>query len=261
MSLVELLARDLAVLARPALFNLYFAALAIPLGFALAVPLALGRASARPLVAGLCRGYIFLFRGSPFFIQLFAAYAGLLALNLPLWKPLGIDGLVLHPLVLGPVLLALNSAAYTGAILHGAIASVPRGELDAARALGMSDGQRRRFVVWPHVLRTAWPAYVNEMVFTFHATALIYFTLPVIAGQEELMNMANELFARDFNVFVHFSVAALYFLALSLLIFALGDAVQRRLTRHLPAPARLSWGGRIRRAPAPASRRAVLPAP
>ena len=60
--------------------------------------------------------------------------------------------------------------------------------------------------------RIAWPAYTNEVVFLFHATALIYFTLPVIGDQKDLMNMAGDLYERDYNVFLHFGVAALYFL-------------------------------------------------
>ena len=51
------------------------------------------------------------------------------------------------------------------------------------------------------------------MVFLFHATALVYFTLPVIDDQKDLMNKAGELFERDYNAFLHFPVAALYFLA------------------------------------------------
>ena len=82
-------------------------------------------------------------------------------------------------------------------------------------------------MIWPHLIRIAWPAYTNEVVFLFHATALVYFTLPVIDDQKDLMNKAGELFERDYNAFLHFSVAALYFLAISLLHFL-------RLRPHLP---------------------------
>ena len=74
-------------------------------------------------------------------------------------------------------------------------------------------------MIWPHLIRIAWPAYTNEVVFLFHATALVYFTLPVIDQQKDLMNKAGELFERDYNAFLHFSVAALYFLAISICIF------------------------------------------
>jgi polar amino acid transport system permease protein len=237
MSTLSAIWNDIAVLARPALYNIYFALVAIPIGFSLAILVALGKASRNPVISSLCRIYIYFFRGSPFFIQLFAFYALALSFNLSLWKPLGIDRLVLHPLFLGPLILALNTTAYTAEIFHGALLAVPQGEVDAARAFGMSPAQRFRAIVWPNLIRIAWPAYTNEVVFLFQATALIYFTLPVIGEQKDLMNKAGELFERDFNVFLHFGVAALYFLAISLVIFYLFALVYRRLMRHMPQAA------------------------
>jgi polar amino acid transport system permease protein len=242
MNIVEPTLVDIGRLFVPALFNVYFALAAIPAGFVLAVAVALGKASANRPLSRLCRAYIYVFRGSPFFIQLFAFYSLMLAFNLSTWKPLGIDGLVLHPLFLGPAILALNTAAYTGEIFYGALLAVPRGELEAARACGMSRPQRFRAIAWPHLIRLAWPAYTNEVVFLFQATALIYFTLPVIGDQKDLMNMAGDLFARDYNVFLHYAVAAGYFLAISLAIFALFGLIYRHLMRHMPgaAPMRFS---------------------
>ncbi len=243
---MDVILNEIALLARPALFNLYFAAASIPVGFILAILMALGRASPNPLISRLCAGYIYTFRGSPFFIQLFMFYSLALALNIPVWKPLGIDWLVLHPLFVGPVILALNTTAYTAEILYGALLVVPRGEIEAARAYGISRSQLFRRVTWPHLIRIAWPAYTNEVVFLFHATALVYFTLPVIDGQRDLMSQASDLFQRDYNAFLHFSVAAMYFLAISLVIFFVSGLVYRRLTRHLPGatPLRFRLGGR-----------------
>ena len=241
MNFIETLLREISLLAMPALFNIYFAAAAIPVGFVLAIFLALGKGSRNPIINRLSRGYIYFFRGSPFFIQLFAFYSLMLAFNLSTWKPLGIDWLVLHPLFLGPAILALNTTAYSAEIFHGALTTVPRGEMDAARAFGMSRSQRFRAIVWPHLIRIAWPAYTNEVVFQFQTTALIYFTLPVIGEQQDLMNKAEELFQRDYNVFLHFSVAALYFLAISLAIFYAFGLIYRRLMRHLPEATRMQF--------------------
>jgi polar amino acid transport system permease protein len=238
------IATDLAILAKPALFNVYFALASIPAGFVLAVFMALGKASRNQLISRLCQGYIYGFRGSPFFIQLFMFYSMALAFNVSLWKPLGIDGFVLHPLFLGPAILTLNTTAYTAQIFYGALMTVPRGEVEAARAFGMSRVQQFRSVIWPHTIRIAWPAYTNEVVFLFHATALIYFTLPVIDEQKDLMNKAGELFERDYNAFLHFSVAALYFLVISLAIFFVFGLIYRRLMRHMPQPPRLRFTSR-----------------
>ena len=155
MNILEPILHDVALLARPALFNIYFAGAAIPVGFVFAIFLALGKGSRNPIVNRLSRGYIYFFRGSPFFIQLFTFYSLVLAFNLSTWKPLGIDWFVLHPLFLGPAILALNTTAYSAEIFHGALTTVPRGEIEAARAYGMSRRQRFWSVTWPHMIRIA----------------------------------------------------------------------------------------------------------
>jgi polar amino acid transport system permease protein len=243
MNVLQPILNDIELLARPALFNLYFAGAAIPIGFVLAIFLALGKNSPNVLINRLSRGYIYFFRGSPFFIQLFAFYSLVLAFNLSLWKPLGIDGFVLHPLFLGPAILGLNTTAYTAEIFYGALITVPKGEIEAARAYGMTRRQRFWSVTWPNLIRLAWPAYTNEVVFLFQATALVYFTLPVIGDQRDLMNMAGDLFQKDYNVFLHFGVAALYFLVISLLIFYLFGLIYQRMMRHMPQERkiRFSW--------------------
>jgi His/Glu/Gln/Arg/opine family amino acid ABC transporter permease subunit len=232
---------DLAIMAPAVLFNIYFAAASIPIGFVLAVFLALGKASTNPVINRLTRGYIYAFRGSPLFIQFFMFYSLALSLNVSVWRPLGISGFVLHPLFIGPLVLVLNTAAYTAEIFYGALRAVPRGAIEAARAFGMSPAQQFRRVVWPNLIRLAWPAYTNEVVFLFHATAIVYFALPVVGAQADLMVTAKTLFERNFNAFLHFSVAALYFLAVSLVVFFIFGVIYQRLMRHMPAPPRLRF--------------------
>ena len=232
---MDRLLTEIGLFAPAVVFNVYFAAASIPLGFVMAIFLALGKDSTHPLISRLSRGYIYAFRGSPLFIQFFMVYSLALSFNVGLWKPLGISWFVLHPLFIGPLVLVLNTAAYTAEIFYGALRAVPRGEVEAARAYGMSRRQQFRHVIWPNLIRLAWPAYTNEVVFLFHATAIVYFALPVIGQQKDLMITAKELFERDYNAFLHFSVAALYFLAVSLVVFFLFGLVYQRLMRHMPA--------------------------
>jgi polar amino acid transport system permease protein len=106
--------------------------------------------------------------------------------------------------------------------------------------------RRQRFwsITWPNLIRLAWPAYTNEVVFLFQATALVYFTLPVIGDQRDLMNMAEELFQKDYNVYLHFGMAAAYFLVISLVIFYIFSLIYRRLMRHMPQQARVKFSWR-----------------
>lgn len=237
-TVLEAIWQDIIVFAKPALFNLYFALVAIPFGFPFAVALALGRTSPVWIIRRLCALYIYAFRGSPLFIQFFMFYTLALTFNQDYWQPWGISGVVLNPLFLGVFVLVLNTAAYSAEIFAGALRNVPKGEVEAAYAMGMSQWQVFRVVKWPNMLRIAWPSYTNEVVFLFHATALVYFTLPVINQQQDLMNKASELFNRDYNLFLHFSVAGLYFLVISLLIFFVFNQVNHYLNRHLRAQRR-----------------------
>ncbi len=245
MGTLELLLAEIATYAYPALFNIYFAASSLPIGFGLALLVALGKDSRNPIISRFCAGYVYAFRGSPLFIQFFMFYSIMLALNPGWWRPMGLSWLMMNPLFIGPLALVMNTTAYTAEILHGALRTVPKGELEAARAYGMSPWQVFRTVTWPNMIRIAWPAYTNEVVFLFHATALVYFTLPVIGDQKDIMNKAKELFERDYNAVLHFSVAALWFLAISMVIFFVFGRIYERLMRHMipdaPKP-RLRFG-------------------
>jgi His/Glu/Gln/Arg/opine family amino acid ABC transporter permease subunit len=238
---MDIFLTELAAFAPAVIFNIYFAASAIPIGFLFAVVLALGKGSPNPLISRISRIYIYAFRGSPLFIQFFMFYSLALSLNISLWKPWGVSGWVLHPLFIGPLVLILNTAAYTAEIFYGALRAVPRGETEAARAYGMSRFQQFRSVTWPNMIRLAWPAYTNEVVFLFHATAIVYLALPVIGLQMDLMATAKWRFEKDYNAFLHFSVAALYFLGVSLVVFFLFGLVYQRLMRHMPAAPRMRF--------------------
>ncbi len=74
------------------------------------------------------------------------------------------------------IVLFLNTAAYSAEIFYGALQSVPKGDLEAADAYGLSGWKRFRRVLWPTMLRLAWPAYTNEAIFLFHATTLVFFS-------------------------------------------------------------------------------------
>lgn len=240
---------DILAYARPALVNIYFTLVPLPIGFGLALLVALGRNSRNPVLSRLCAAYTYAFRGSPLFIQFFMFYAIMLALNPVWWRPMGLSWLTMSPLFIAPLVLVLNTTAYTAEILYGGLRNVPKGEKEAAMALGMTPFQVFRAVTWPNMIRIAWPAYTNEAVFLFHATAIVYFSLPIIGNQQDLMSAARTLFERDYNAALHFSVAALYFLVISTCIFWLFGLVYERLMRHTQTaePRRIRWSVRYLR--------------
>ena len=220
------------------IWNLYFAVLALSVGFVIATALAVAKASANPWLRKPADAFIFVFRGSPLFIQFFIAYESLVLL-----PRAGIDifGMTVQTSWLtrawagALIVLILNTAAYSAQIFHGALMSVPKGEVEAADAYGLTGWKRFRRVVWPTMLRLAWPSYTNEAIFLFHATTLVYFSgFPAFQQKGDALYYASYFADRTFNPFVAYPIAAAYFIAATLALIWVFGRVNRRLNRHLP---------------------------
>jgi polar amino acid transport system permease protein len=109
--------------------------------------------------------------------------------------------------------LFLNTAAYSAEIFHGALQAIPRGDLEAADAYGLSGWARFRRVVWPTMLRLAWPAYTNEGDLLFHATTLVFFTgFPALQQRGDALYTPPTSPTRTFNPFVPYPILAGYFI-------------------------------------------------
>jgi polar amino acid transport system permease protein len=224
------------------IWNLYFGIVALVSGFFLATALAVAKNSRNPWARKPAELFIFVFRGSPLFIQFFLAYEALVLLPKE-----GIDVLGLHidtawttRAWAGALLvLFLNTAAYSGEIFYGALRAVPKGDSEAADAYGLSGWLRFRRIIWPTMLRLAWPAYTNEAIFLFHATTLVFFSgFPAWQQKGDALYYANYFADKTFNPFVPYPIVAAYFILITLALVGLFGLVNRRLNRHLPQAAR-----------------------
>jgi len=216
------------------LWNIWFGVLALLSGFMLATVVALGKSSANPLLRKPSEWFVFVFRGSPLFIQFFFAYFLFLSLKgvYPVFSPL--TSATWGALVV----LFLNTAAYSAEIFHGALQSIPKGDTEAADAYGLSGWSRFRRVVWPTMLRLAWPAYTNEAIFLFHATTLVFFAgFPARQQKGDALYYASYFADKTFNPFIPYPILAGYFILLTLVVVWLFGRIDRRLNRHLPQDA------------------------
>ncbi|MFV1877288.1 ABC transporter permease [Nioella sp.] len=223
------------------IWNIYFGVLALFFGFFFAVTLAVAKNSHAKWVRKPAEWFIFVFRGSPLFIQFFLAYFALVRLPEEIGT-LDISWLT-DPFAkawLGAlIVLFLNTAAYAGEIFYGALRSIPKGDLDAADAYGMSGFKRFRRVVYPTMLRLAWPAYTNEAIFLFHATTLVYFSgFPAFRQQGDALYYASYFADRTFNPFIPYPIVAMFFIILTLIVITVFSLINRHLNRHLPAERR-----------------------
>ncbi|GAB4387190.1 ABC transporter permease [Albidovulum sp.] len=217
------------------IWNIYFGTLALLSGFFLANALALARFSRHALLRKPAEWFIFVFRGSPLFIQFFFAYFLFLSLKnvYPFFSPLT------SAWAGALVVLFLNTAAYSGEIFHGALMSIPKGDIEAADAYGMTGWPRFRRIIWPTMLRLAWPAYTNEAIFLYHATALVFFSgFPATQQRGDALYYANYFADKTFNPFIPYPILAGYFILLTLAVIGFFGLVNQRLNRHLPQEAR-----------------------
>ena len=114
-----------------------------------------------------------------------------------------------------------------------------RGEIEAADAYGLSGWHKFRRIIWPTMLRLAWPSYTNEAIFLFHSTTLVFFSgFPAWQQRGDALYYANYFADKTFNPFVPYPILAGYFIVLTLIILALFGAINRRLNRHLPSAQR-----------------------
>ena len=224
------------------IWNLYFGVLALTFGFFFSNALALGKASRNPWIRKPAEWFIFIFRGSPLFIQFFLAYAALVMLprgGVDLFGMHIPTGWMTSAWAGAAFVLFLNTSAYAGEIFHGALMSVPKGDLEAADAYGISGWQKFRRIQWPTMLRLAWPAYTNEAIFLFHATTLVFFSgFPAFQQRGDALYYANYFADKTFNPFIPYPIVGFYFILLTLAVIGVFALVNRRLNRHLPSNVR-----------------------
>ncbi|WP_435229185.1 ABC transporter permease [Pseudopelagicola sp. nBUS_20] len=217
------------------IWNIYFGVFALLSGFFFAVTLAVGKNAKNPLFRKPAEWFIFLFRGSPLFIQFFFAYYLFLSLKqvVPIFAPFTAAWIG------ALVVLFFNTAAYSGEIFFGALLSIPKGDIEAADAYGMSGWNRFRRITFPTMLRLAWPAYTNEAIFLFHATTLVYFSgFPAWRQKGDALYYANYFADKTFNPFIPYPILAGYFIVLTLILIGLFGLANTRLHRHMPKEAR-----------------------
>ena len=186
------------------------------LSFALASPLGIALATLR-LYTGrpgrwLSAAYVEVFRGTPLLLQLYVLYFGLA------------DVVRLSPMTAAVLGLALNYGAYEAEVYRGALSSVPAGQTEAARALGLSRWQALRHVVFPQALRTALPAVTNDFVALLKDSSLIS-VITVVELTKRMTILAVEL--RDW-ITPGLLCAGLYF-AMSVPLARWARRIERRL--------------------------------
>jgi polar amino acid transport system permease protein len=209
-------------LAQGATLTLELVAIAVIAGLLLAIPLGIARTSRNRFVSAVPYGYIFFFRGTPLLVQLFLVYYGLAQFDAvrqsSLWPYLR------DPFWCAVITMTLHTAAYIAEILRGAIQAIPRGEIEAARALGMSKAKAMIFIMLPRAARIGLPAYSNEVILMLKASSLAS-TVTLL----ELTGMARTIIARTYLPVEIFFAAGMFYLLISFLLVQAFKLLERWL--------------------------------
>ncbi|MEF1337098.1 ABC transporter permease [Vibrio rotiferianus] len=202
--------------------TVWLVALALVIGLCVSIPLAVARNSTNYALSLPSWAFIYFFRGTPLLVQLYLIYYGMdqfFPVKDTLWENAWFCALVAF---------VLNTSAYTAEIIRGAIKGLPKGEVEAAKAYGMSKFMTYRRIILPSALRRALPAYSNEVIFMLHGSAVAgIITIMDLTGAARLVN------SRYYAPFESFLTAGLFYMALTFIILWCFKMAEKRFLAYL----------------------------
>jgi polar amino acid transport system permease protein len=184
------------------------------LGLAIGTILAFLKVIDLKILRFAAHAYTSIFRGTPLLIQLTIIYFGL---------P-GLIGLKLSVFTAGVIAFSLNSGAYVSEIIRAGIESVDRGQVEAAKALGVSPVLRMKDIILPQAFRSILPALVNELINLVKESCLIS-----VIGEMDLMRRAQVVSAETYTFFTPMLTAAATYYVMVLIISSFALLLEKRL--------------------------------
>jgi octopine/nopaline transport system permease protein len=203
--------------------------LSLSMGFVLAIITALLRRSKIFLLVIPIKIFVFVMRGTPLLVQIFLIYYGIGQFEFVresiFWS------ILKSPFWCAIIALTLNTTAYGSEIIRGGLESVPWGEVEAARAVGMSGFRLFRRIIFPIAIRQALPAYGNEVILMVKATSLAS-TITIM----EMTGIANTIMAENYRPMEAFIVAGSFYLTLNFIMTRIIQLIEWKLSGHLRPP-------------------------
>ena len=205
--------------------SLHLTALALFFGFLIALPASLSL-SRKSRFSPLVGAYVYVFRGTPLLVQTYLIYYGLAQFDFvkESWAWIFLR----EAWWCAVITFSLNSGAYTAEILRGAITTTPKGELEGAKSVGLSDRQVTWLVLLPSAMRRALPQYGNEVVFMLHGSVVAsIITIQDILGVGRLVN------SKYYIAYEGILAAAALYMIITYLLVRLFRLIEERYLKHL----------------------------
>ena len=190
--------------------------LSLTMGLLLGVPLAVAQVYGGPWLRRLVALYVWFFRGVPILVLLFLCYGLFISL-----------GITLDPFFICCIVLGSTSTAYQSQIFRGAIESLPRGQLNAARALGMRDSTGICSIILPQALRLSIPGWANEFSILLKDSAICF-----VLGTQDIMARTSFVAARTHEHLALYATAGVLYFVLTLAVLKLLRCLEQKV--HVP---------------------------
>ena len=213
----QLIADSLPLLLSGALITIEITALAVGIGFFIGLCVGVARLSSIRLLKYMAIVYADTIRGTPLLIQIFLIYFAL---------PMLI-GRQIDPFAAAVVACSINSGAYVSEIFRAGIQAIDKGQMEAARSLGLSWWQAMRFVVLPQAFSKILPPLGNEFIAMLKDTSLVS-----VIGFEELTRHGQLIIAKTYGSFEIWSTVALIYLVMTVSISQLVAFLEKRNSIH-----------------------------
>ena len=171
--------------------------------------------SKRKSLRAIALVYVDIVRGTPLLVQAFFIYFGIPA-------ALGIQS---DPVVSGVITLSLNAGGYLAEIVRGGIESISRGQMEAARSLGLPYGMAMRSVILPQAIRTMTPALINQCIITLKDTSLLS-----VIGVTELTQTGRLIIANNYQSFEVWAIVAMMYFVIITILSKISKRIERKMS-------------------------------
>lgn len=201
--------------------SLLLTVVSLAIAFFLAIGMTFLLSLGNKLLKNAVKIYVILFTGTPLLVQFFLIYAGpgqfQWIVDGPLWY------LLSNAWFCAMLTLALNSAAYSTQLFHGAVKAIPKGQWESCAALGLSRWQTLKILI-PYALKRALPSYSNEIILVFKGTSLAS-TITIL----DIMGYARQLYGTEYDAITIYGIAG----AIYLVITGIATLLLRRLESYV----------------------------
>ena len=188
-------------------------ALALGMGLAFGVPFAMAQVYGHPLLKKLVALYVWFFRGVPILVLLFLFYGFFISIEF-----------MVDPFLISCLVMGCTSTAYQSQIFRGAIESLPSGQMKAARALGMRDGQAIASIILPQAMRLSIPGWANEFSILLKDSAVCY-----VLGTQDIMARTAAVAARTHEHLALYATTGVIYFILTIIVLKLLHNLETRM--------------------------------